>query len=58
MKKCPYCEVKKKLKKFRTHGNFFSRCDHCKQYERLIIEKKRMEIGLPGKPDYFRLLCE
>ena len=42
MKKCPYCEAKRAIKKFRLHGKF-ERCEHCKKTYRERVFRLKCE---------------
>lgn len=44
MKKCPYCEAKRTIRKFRTAKRFFAKCDYCKAREMKILQQKRSEL--------------
>jgi len=39
MKKCRYCDQKKKISKYRTPDNFFGRCEYCTQKMRFAEER-------------------
>lgn len=46
MKKCPYCEAKRVVRKFRTTGSFFAKCQYCKDKEMKILQIKRINTSI------------